>query len=186
MPTRVSPAPESAVAADPAAASIIEGMESGWWADPNLARAMARRPQILKALVKLVETTFVECEVEPFILELMRIRTAQTREDQYGAVVRVQLLSDEVEAALMEEVLDDRPRLAVKLAERMALNPHTVDDKFFAELKGEFTEKEIAVLVFAASLFNLASCVSIALHLDTSADGPYGDGLVYRQTRMGR
>ena len=184
MATRISAAPPAQLTSDPEISTIIEGMTSGWWADPNLALVFARRPEILKALVTLIETTFVDCEVEPLILELMRIKTAETREDSYGSTVRVQLLTEDVDEALAADKLDDRARLAVKLAERMALNPHTVDDRFFAELRAEFTEKEISVLAFAASCFNLASCVSIALHLDTSADGPYGHGLTYRQTRM--
>jgi alkylhydroperoxidase family enzyme len=184
MATRISAAPPTQLANDPEISTIIEGMTAGWWGDPNLALVMARRPEILKALVKLIETTFVDCEIEPLILELMRIKTAETREDSYGATVRVQLLSEDVEATLAGGELSNRVRLATKLAERMALNPHTVDDRFFAELAAEFTEKEISVLAFAASCFNLASCVSIALHLDTSAQGPYGDGLTYRQTRM--
>ena len=50
------------------------------------------------------------------------------------------------EAACMEhqphagEHINDREALGVSLAERMALDPHTVTDDFFAQLKEHFSE----------------------------------------------
>lgn len=41
------------------------------------------------------------------------------------------------------EVLNEREALAISLAERIALDPHTVTDDFFSELKQVFSENEI-------------------------------------------
>jgi alkylhydroperoxidase family enzyme len=190
MTTRIPPAPAEQVAQDPELAGILGAMREGWWADSAWAAVVGRRPATLKAVVGLIDAVYTQCDVDPLTLELMRIRTAQTRDDKYGCTVRVQLLAEAVAAVgagADDGGTDDggvRRELALEVAERMALNPHTVDDEFFAALRAEFTDREIVALIFAASTFNLASAVAIALHLDTDPGGLYPTGLVYRQNRL--
>ncbi len=69
--------------------------------------------------------------------------------------------------------------LAVELAERMAMDPHSVDDEFWQRLKGQFTDEEIVELAFSCSIFNWGNKFNITMRLDT--DGvEYPKGMEYK------
>ncbi len=75
--------------------------------------------------------------------------------------------------------LSDREALAVELAERMAMDPHSVTDDFWQKLEGEFTDEEIVELAFACSIFNWGNKFNITMRLDT--DGKeYARGMEYK------
>lgn len=78
-----------------------------------------------------------------------------------------------------ESGLTPREAAAVKLAERMARDPHEVDDDFFAELRQHFTDEEIVELAFAASIFNWGNKFNITMRLDAAPEGPYQPGMSY-------
>jgi alkylhydroperoxidase family enzyme len=82
------------------------------------------------------------------------------------------------------DVLNEREALAVQLAERMGLDPHTVDDAFFARLKEHFSEDEIVELVFAASIFNWGNKFNITMHMDADEASEYAKDMVYRQEAL--
>ncbi len=72
-----------------------------------------------------------------------------------------------------------REALAVELAERMAMDPHSVDDAFWRKLQEAFTEEEVVELVFATSIFNWGNKFNITMRLDT--DGvEYEKGMEYK------
>ncbi len=76
--------------------------------------------------------------------------------------------------------LPRREALAVELAERMAMDPHSVDDGFWGELRAEFTDEEIVELTFACSIFNWGNKFNITMRLDT--DGvQYERGMEYKE-----
>jgi alkylhydroperoxidase family enzyme len=81
--------------------------------------------------------------------------------------------------------LSAREALAVSLAERIALDPHTVTDSFFESLKAEFSEDEIAELVFACGIFNWGNKFNITMQLDSSPDSAYETEMQYRQEEIG-
>ncbi len=78
-----------------------------------------------------------------------------------------------------ESELNPREAMAVRLAERIALDAFSVDDQFFEQLKAHFSEDEIVELVFACSIFNWGNKFNITMNMDTSDDSPYGSGLTY-------
>lgn len=82
------------------------------------------------------------------------------------------------------ETLTEREALAVSLAERMALDPHTVTDAFFETLKGDFTDDEIVELVFACSIFNWGNKFNITMQLDSTPDSAYASDMEYRQDEI--
>ncbi|MFQ5349523.1 MAG: carboxymuconolactone decarboxylase family protein [Thermoanaerobaculia bacterium] len=63
--------------------------------------------------------------------------------------------------------LAKREALAIELAERLAMDPHSITDDFWQELRGEFSEQEVVELVFACSIFNWGNKFNIAMRLDT-------------------
>lgn len=82
------------------------------------------------------------------------------------------------------EDLTEREALAVWLAERIALDPHTVTDEFFNSLRDLFSEEEIVEMVFACSIFNWGNRFNITMNLDASAESHYGTGMEYRQEEI--
>ena len=81
-------------------------------------------------------------------------------------------------------VLTEREAVAVSLAERMAVDPHTIDDTFFAKLKEQFSEDEIVELVFACGIFNWGNKFNITMHMDADAGSEYPTNLEYRQEAL--
>jgi alkylhydroperoxidase family enzyme len=96
----------------------------------------------------------------------------------------------EKEAAIHEhqpkpgEVLNEREALAVQLAERIGLDPHTVDDAFFAKLKETFSEEEIVEMVFACGIFNWGNKFNITMQMDGDGQSEYGTDMEYRQEAL--
>lgn len=82
------------------------------------------------------------------------------------------------------DTLNGREALALQLAERMALDPHTVDDDFFAKLKEHFSEDEIVELVFAASIFNWGNKFNITMHMSADEASEYSKDMAYRQEAL--
>lgn len=72
----------------------------------------------------------------------------------------------------------------MELASRMALDPHTVDEAFFEELKHHFSQDEIVEMAFACAIFNWGNKFNITMRLDTASGGPYPTGLVYREVAI--
>lgn len=81
-------------------------------------------------------------------------------------------------------VLTEREALAVQLAERIALDPHTVDDAFFAKLKGTFSDDEIVEMVFACGIFNWGNKFNITMTMDADEASEYPKHFEYRQEAL--
>ncbi len=81
-------------------------------------------------------------------------------------------------------VLNEREAMAVSLAERIALDPHTVTDEFFTELKRIFTEEEIVEMVFACGIFNWGNKFNITMHMDADEASEYEPNMAYRQEQL--
>ncbi len=82
------------------------------------------------------------------------------------------------------DVLNDREALGVSLAERIALDPHTVTDDFFESLRQHFTDDEIVEMVFACGIFNWGNKFNITMNLDAEPESEYDVGLEYRQEEI--
>ena len=80
--------------------------------------------------------------------------------------------------------LNDREALGISLAERMALDPHTVTDEFFAKLKQHFSEDEIVEMVFACGIFNWGNKFNITMNMDSSDDSDYQSDMQYRREEI--
>ena len=77
------------------------------------------------------------------------------------------------------KTLSKREAIAVELAERMAMDPHSVTDDFWVRLKEEFSDEEIVELTFACSIFNWGNKFNITMRLDTDGEA-YPDGMEYQ------
>ncbi len=82
------------------------------------------------------------------------------------------------------DVLNDREALGVSLAERIALDPHTVTDDFFESLREHFSDDEIVEMVYACGIFNWGNKFNITMKLDSSDESEYATGMEYRQEEI--
>ncbi len=60
----------------------------------------------------------------------------------------------------------EREKTALRLAERVTRDAHTVDDEFWAELRRHFDEGEIIELLAAIGLFNYFNRFNDALRME--------------------
>jgi alkylhydroperoxidase family enzyme len=72
-----------------------------------------------------------------------------------------------------------REAAAISLVDRIIVDPHSVDDSVFAELRKHFNDEEIIDLVCASSLFTWAGTLNTVVRLDTDRDGQYRKNLPY-------
>ena len=82
------------------------------------------------------------------------------------------------------DALNDREALGVSLAERMALDPHTVTDEFFATLREHFSDDEIVEMVFACGIFNWGNKFNITMNMDSSNESDYETDMQYRREEI--
>ena len=82
------------------------------------------------------------------------------------------------------DALNEREALGISLAERMALDPHTVTDEFFTQLKEHFSEDEIVEMVFACSIFNWGNKFNITMNMDSADDSEYETDMEYRREEI--
>ena len=196
MPPRIS---SLASSPDPVVNGIINFSQQGF-GDTQMFGLLARRPELLKRAAA-VFAYFLGGEgglIEPELLELMRLRGAHLNACTYCATVRLQPVASSVrpkEAALgltdishmnkaqavatlkdavKTEDFSAREAVALKLVDRIIVDPHTVDDLLFAELRQHFSDEEIIELICASSLFTWAGTLNTALRVENSADSSYG------------
>ncbi len=80
--------------------------------------------------------------------------------------------------------LTPREALGVSLAERIALDPHTVTDSFFESLREHFTDDEIVEMVYACGIFNWGNKFNITMNLDAEPESEYETGMEYRREEI--
>src|SRR2546423_263095 len=194
---------------DAAVNSIIDFAKNGF-GDTQMFGLLAHRPELLKRVASLF-AYFLAGEgglIEPRLLELMRLRGAHLNACTYCATVRLQPVAEEVkdkEAALgvcdisgmtkpeavkalrgklMKSEFTPREAAAISLVDRIVVDPHSVDDALFAELRKHFSDEEIIELVCASSLFTWAGTLNTVVRLDTDRDGQYRKNLAYATARI--
>lgn len=168
-------------------AELLREAAEGWYEDAAYFGVIAHRPQLLDHLVALFEQFPRSDDLDPALLELMRLKVAQDHECAYCGTVRTAEVRDEVAAKeralfaddLDSEVFTERERLAVDLADRLSRDALSIDDAFFEELRAAFTDEEIVELLLFASLEVGLDRFCIALRLDTTAESPYPTDLEY-------
>ncbi|RQG86787.1 carboxymuconolactone decarboxylase family protein [Natrarchaeobius halalkaliphilus] len=171
---------------DPRASELMENAESGWYGDSAFFGAMAHCPEILTAIGDVFESFGQGEHVDPSLLELMRLKVAESHQCAYCATVRTLEVREDVapkEDAVFGEVdpegLSRREYLAISLAADLSTDPHRISDQFFGDLREEFSEAEIVELLLFGSLEVGLDRFCIALELQTTDDSAYPDDLEY-------
>ena len=193
---------------DPAINSLIDFARNGF-GDTQMFGLLARRPELLKRIAS-VFAYFLAGEgglIEPRLLELMRVRGAHLNACTYCATVRLQPVAEEVKAKeaalgvcdisgmtkaqavgalrdkLITSELTPREAAALSLVDRIVVDPHSVDDALFAELRQHISDEEIIELICGSSLFTWAGTLNTVVRVDTDRDGKYQKNLSYATAR---
>ena len=194
---------------DPAINSLIDFARNGF-GDTQMFGLLARRPELLKRIAS-VFAYFLGGEgglIEPRLLELMRVRGAHLNACTYCATVRLQPVAEEVKTkeaalgvcdisgmtkaqavgALRDKLITSeftpREAAALSLVDRIVVDPHSVDDALFAELRQHFSDEEIIELICGSSLFSWAGTLNTVVRVDTDRDGKYQKNLSYATARV--
>lgn len=185
MATNIAPL-KPGDSADTDVNKLLQDAVDGWWNDSAMFGVIGRQPDLLKTIVPVFEAFFMAGRIEPYLFELMRLKTGEINQCTYCATVRAAGVRDDVgprESAVFGDIdgdkLSRREVLGVRLAEYMAGDPNYIPDGFFDELRQEFSEDEIVELVFGCSVFNFGNKFNITMKLDSSSDSKYPTGMTY-------
>ncbi len=185
MPSQVMPL-KAGESPDPEVNKLLQDAVDGWWNDSAMFGVIARQPDLLKTIVPVFAAFFMAGRIEPYLFELMRLKTGEINQCTYCATVRAAGVREDVaprEAAVFGDIdagqLSSREVVAVRLAEYMAGDPNYIPDAFYDELKGEFSEAEVVELVFGCSIFNFGNKFNITMKLDSTEESKYPTGLSY-------
>ena len=171
---------------DPEVNELLQQARDGWWRDSAMFGVLARQPDLLKNIVPVFVSFFMAGRIPPQLFELMRLKTGEVNRCGYCMTVRTAGLREDVapkECAVLGEIdeqsLSRREYLAIKMAEHMAGDPNNIQDEFYQDLKGEFSDEEIVELVFACAIFNFGNKFNITMRLDTAEESEYPKGMAY-------
>ena len=82
------------------------------------------------------------------------------------------------------EHLTEQEALAVSFAERLALDPHTIDSAFWSELKKVFSDEQLVEMTFACGIFNWGNKFNITMQMDADDSSEYDTGMEYREEKL--
>jgi AhpD family alkylhydroperoxidase len=120
------------------------------------------RPELGGMVERMIRGAYQESILPAEERELARMRIAQINDCIACSDFRAPSVLDAgIAAALYENVAayatypgyTARQRLAIEFAERFAEDPATMDDAFFARLRGHFTDEEILDLTLCVAVF---------------------------------
>jgi AhpD family alkylhydroperoxidase len=146
---------------DPEMAGIVKNVHV-MTGDSTAMRAVAHRPDIVKAFGPFYWTLQMEGMLDRKLIELVRLAIAQINQCKNCLGSRYQ---DSIEQGLTEEMVNalpnveasrlftDREKAAIVFGQKMALDHHSVGDEDFIRLRRYFNEKEIVELGFDVAQF---------------------------------
>ena len=66
---------------------------------------------------------------------------------------------------------DEKEKVALAYAKQLTLDPHAIDDAFFARLRSQYDEGEIVEISAMAGIFNYFNRVNDALRMEPTKPG---------------
>lgn len=150
---------------------------------PNMFRVMAHRPEIFATMQAHFGAVLNTGTVSTKLKELIIVRTSQVNETPYCLASHTILAkglgwSDDQLAHLAEWPKRDdftaAEKAALRLAETVTRDAHTVSDEQYAELRSFYSEGEIVELLCAIGLFNYFNRFNNALRMEPTKPGEGG------------
>jgi uncharacterized peroxidase-related enzyme len=150
---------------------------------PNMFRVMAHRPEIFATMQAHFGAVLNTGTVSTKLKELIIVRTSQVNDTPYCLASHTILArglgwSDDQLSHLAEwSKRDDftpAEKAALRLAETVTRDAHSVTDEQFAELRTYYSEGEIVELLCAIGLFNYFNRFNNALQMQPTRPGEGG------------
>lgn len=150
---------------------------------PNMFRVMAHRPEIFATMQAHFAAVLHTGTVPTRLKELIIVRTSQLNDTPYCLASHTILArnlgwsEDQLRhLAQWPERTDFTPaeKAALRLAETVTRDAHTLSDDQFAELRTYYTEGEIVELLCAIGLFNYFNRFNNALQMNPTLPGEGG------------
>ena len=150
---------------------------------PNMFRVMAHRPEIFATMQAHFGAVLNTGTVPTKLKELIIVRTSQVNDTPYCLASHTLLAmnlgwtGEQLENLASWSRRDDfapKEKAALRLAETVTRDPHSVSDEQFAELGEFFSEGEIVELLCAIGLFNYFNRFNNALRMEPTKPGEGG------------
>jgi uncharacterized peroxidase-related enzyme len=150
---------------------------------PNMFRVMAHRPEIFATMQAHFGAILSTGTVSTKLKELIIVRTSQVNDTPYCLASHTILArglgwSDDQLAHLDQwprrDDFSPAEKAALRLAETVTRDAHSVTDEQFAELRGFYSEGEIVELLCAIGLFNYFNRFNNALQMEPTKAGEGG------------
>ena len=150
---------------------------------PNMFRVMAHRAEIFATMQAHFAAVLNTGTVPTKLKELIIVRTSQVNETPYCLASHTILARNLGWTDDQLTHLSDWPRrndftpaekAALRLAETVTRDAHSVSDEQFAELRGFYSEGEIVELLCAIGLFNYFNRFNNALRMEPTRPGEGG------------
>src|SRR5579871_1512903 len=150
---------------------------------PNMFRVMAHRPEIFATMQAHFSAVLNTGTVPTKLKELIIVRTSQLNQTPYCLASHTKLArnlgwTDDQLAHLGEwpgrSDFTPAEKAALRLAETVTRDAHTLDDEQFRELRTYYSEGEIVELLCAIGLFNYFNRFNDALRMEPTRPGEGG------------
>jgi len=150
---------------------------------PNMFRVMAHRPEIFSTMQAHFAAVLSTGTVSTKLKELIIVRTSQVNVTPYCLASHTLLAKGLGWTADQLAHLADWPqredftpaeKAALRLAETVTRDAHTVSDEQFAELRSFYSEGEVVELLCAIGLFNYFNRFNNALQMEPTKPGEGG------------
>jgi len=150
---------------------------------PNMFRVMAHRPEIFATMQAHFGAVLNTGTVSTKLKELIIVRTSQVNNTPYCLASHTILArglgwtDDQLSHLAQWPQRDDftaAEKAALRLAETVTRDAHTVTDEQFAELRTYYSEGEIVELLCAIGLFNYFNRFNNALLMEPTRPGEGG------------
>jgi uncharacterized peroxidase-related enzyme len=131
---------------------------------PNMFKTLAHTPALALAIAGFLKALLSDSALPGWYKELVATRLSVLQHSVYAvsahAVSALQKGATETQIASAQADYESGPftaaeKLGFRCAERLHQSPNEIDDAFFAELKGAFSDPQIIELMATASAFEL-------------------------------
>lgn len=147
---------------------------------PNMFRVMAHRPKIFATMQAHFAAVLNTGTLPRRLKELIIVRTSQLNQTPYCLASHTRLAknlgwSDDQLTHLADwprrEDFNSAEKAALRLAETVTRDAHSLSDEQFAELRTHYSEGEIVELLCAIGLFNYFNRFNDALQMQSTKPG---------------
>lgn len=140
----------------------------------NIYKALAHKPDILRTIGPFVASVQKPDELDPKLKERIILRVSGINRSAYCSHAHRQISAKmgftEEEIDEMNDPatanIDESEKAALRYAEALTVNPGSIPDEVFDDLKNYFSESQIVEITAIAALYNMINRFNEALKLD--------------------